>query len=106
MQRFLQRTEAAEVSWPLPPELDEAAREKKLFPSPPPPSAGPRPQPDYAAIHKELRKPNVTLKLLWEEYKQEHPTGYGQSFQFFVFRQDRFIVDELTCEPFQVRFAE
>ena len=79
VRRFLQRAEAAEVSWPLPPELDEAALEKKLFPPPPPPSAGPRPQPDYAAIHKELRKPNVTLQLLWEEYKQEHPTGYGHS---------------------------
>ena len=79
VRRFLQRAGAAEVNWPLPPELDEAALEKKLFPPPPPPSAGPRPQPDYASIHKELRKPNVTLQLLWEEYRQEHPTGYGHS---------------------------
>jgi len=42
VRRFLQRAEAAEVSWPLPPALDEAALEKKLFPPPPPPSAGPR----------------------------------------------------------------
>src|SRR2546427_11542991 len=38
-----------------------------------------RPQPDYATIHKELRGANVTLQLLWEEYKQEHSTGYSYS---------------------------
>ena len=79
VRRFLERAEAAQVSWPLPPELDDTALEKKLFPPPPPPPAGPRPQPDYASVHKELRKPNVTLQLLWEEYKQEHPAGYGHS---------------------------
>jgi transposase len=79
VRRFLQRAEAAAVSWPLPSALDEAALEKKLFPLPPPSSAGARPQPDYAAIHQELRRPNMTLQLLWEEYKQAYPTGYSYS---------------------------
>jgi transposase len=79
VRRFLKRTEAAGLSWPLPPSLDEAALERKLFPRPPLPSAGQRPQPDYAAIHKELKSPNVTLQLLWEEYKEEHPDGYSYS---------------------------
>jgi transposase len=26
-----------------------------------------RPQPDWALVHRELRRPNVTLILLWEE---------------------------------------
>ena len=39
-----------------------------------------RPQPDCAHIHLELRKSSmVTLHLLWEEYKQNHPNGYGYS---------------------------
>jgi transposase len=79
VRRFLKRAGAAGVSWPLPPGLDDAALEKQLFPPPPPPSAGQRPQPDYAVIHKELKGPNVTLQLLWEEYKQEHPDGYSYS---------------------------
>jgi transposase len=79
VRRFLKRAEAAGVSWPLPPGLEDAALEKQLFPPPPPPSAGQRPQPDYTAIHKELKGPNVTLQLLWEEYKQEHPDGYSYS---------------------------
>ena len=39
-----------------------------------------KPLPDVAHIHEELKKhkkDNLTLKLLWEEYKQEHPNGYG-----------------------------
>ena len=79
VRRFLKRAEVAALSWPLPPGWDDAALEKKLFPPPPPPSAGQRPQPDYATVHKELKGPNVTLQLLWEEYKQEHPTGYSYS---------------------------
>ena len=63
----------------MPPGLCDAALEKRLFPPPPSPSAGQRPQPDYAIIHKELKSPNVTLQLLWDEYKQEHPTGYSYS---------------------------
>ena len=79
VRRFLQRAEAAEVSWLLPPALDDTTLEKKLFPPPPSPSAGPRPQPEYATIHKELRGPNMALQLPWEEYKQTHPTGYGRN---------------------------
>ena len=28
-----------------------------------------RPQPDWAAIHRELKRPGVTLQLLWEEHR-------------------------------------
>ncbi len=40
-----------------------------------------RPEPDLPYIHKELKKKGVTLQLLWEEYKEQHPDGY-QSSQF------------------------
>lgn len=32
--------------------------------------------PDYLKIREELRNKHVTLMLLWEEYKGEHPDGY------------------------------
>jgi transposase len=38
-----------------------------------------RAQPDWPAIHHELRRPGVTLQLLWEEYRSAHPDGYGYS---------------------------
>jgi transposase len=38
-----------------------------------------RAQPDWARIHRELRRPHVTLQLLWQEYKLDHPDGYQYS---------------------------
>ena len=35
------------------------------------------PQPDWAAVHRELKRPGVTLPLLWDEYRGRHPDGYG-----------------------------
>src|SRR5665647_2399476 len=35
--------------------------------------------PDWEQIHRELKKRNVTLRLLWTEYREDHPDGYGYS---------------------------
>ncbi len=35
-----------------------------------------KPEPDLGYIHREMQKKGVTLTLLWEEYKAEHPDGY------------------------------
>jgi len=32
--------------------------------------------PDWAAVHRELRRPSVTLQLLWMEHKEAHPDGH------------------------------
>ena len=88
VQRYLRRLEAAGLSWPLPAELDDVALERRLFP--PPPIAPPqeRPLPDCAAIHQELKsRKNVTLQLLWEEYKQAYPLGYNYSWYCELYRQ-------------------
>lgn len=39
-------------------------------------------EPDYAHIHCELRRPGVTLQLLWEEYQQQHG---GQAYKYSAF---------------------
>ncbi len=33
--------------------------------------------PDFSIIHDELRRPGVTLTLLWQEYMETHPNGYS-----------------------------
>lgn len=38
-----------------------------------------RPQPDFDYIHQELQRKGVTRQLLWEEYKEYHPDGYGRT---------------------------
>ena len=46
----------------------------------PPPAKGRRfAEPDWAAVHRELKRPGVTLALLWDEYRGRHPDGYGYS---------------------------
>jgi transposase len=35
-----------------------------------------RPMPDWRWVHQELKKPGVTLTLLWQEYKEKHLDGY------------------------------
>ena len=60
---------------------------------------------------KELKRVGVTRYLLWEEYRQEHPDGYGYSwfcerFSQVVERRDLTMVLEHTPgECFQIDFA-
>lgn len=36
-----------------------------------------RPHPDWNDVHNELKQKGMTRQLLWEEYKKQHPDGYG-----------------------------
>ncbi len=75
---YLRRAAVVGITWPVPDALDDMALESKLFTSPFT-SEPERPQPEWARIHAELRKPSVTLLLLWEEYRAGQPDGYGYS---------------------------
>jgi len=78
---YLQRADAAGLSWPLPEGLEEPELRRRLLganaevvePEPV------RPMPDWERVHAELRRPNVTLQLLWQEYHQIQPQGYSYS---------------------------
>ena len=74
---YLERAEAAGLSWPLPEELDEDALYAKLFVDTEAAHQPSRPLPDWESVHKELRRKGVTLQLLWEEYRQGYCDGYG-----------------------------
>lgn len=78
---YLQRAEAAGVSWPLPEQIDDKQLQQLLFSSQRPPEAARRVLPDMAELHKELRGQRrckgVTRHLLWEEYRRANPAGYG-----------------------------
>jgi transposase len=77
---YLRRAAVVGITWPVPPELDDAALQRKLFTPPGAITAEKvRPQPDWARLHAELRRPGVTLLLLWEEYRAGQPDGYGYS---------------------------
>ena len=77
----LQRARAAGVSWPLLDDLSDEALEARLFPASTALAEirARRPQPHWPTIHRELRRPGVTLQLVWEEHRAAHPEGYGCS---------------------------
>src|SRR5215208_7047118 len=65
----LKRLAAAGLGWPLPAEMTDAALEARLFTA-----AGKkqghrrRAEPDWAAVHRELKRKHVTLQILWDEW--------------------------------------
>ena len=75
---YLRRAGVVGITWPVPDGLDDAALERRLF-SPPFAAEPSRPQPDWPRLHAELRRPGVTLQLVWEEYRAGQPEGYGYS---------------------------
>ncbi len=76
---YLRRAQEAGLSWPLPADLGEDTLFELLFPSSAPSSSRVIPAPDWSLIHTELRKQGVTLRLLWVEYREAQPDGYGYS---------------------------
>lgn len=84
--QYLRRADAAGIGYPLPVGLDETALESRLFPSVLPAEAV-RAEPDWAAVHRELRRKSVTLDLLWQEYKADHPDGYRYSWFCIHYRR-------------------
>jgi len=67
--------------WPLPEGWGDEKLESALFVGGASRSTDPsKAAPDFAAIHEQKqRHRHVTLQLLWDEYKQANPAGYGYS---------------------------
>lgn len=85
----VKRFDASGLAWPIGPEIDDAVLEQKLYP-PKVGSCDLKAEPDFVYIHKELRKKGVTLYLLWQEYKLEHPDdGYQYSQYNSLYRRYR-----------------
>lgn len=88
VQENLKRAEAAGLSWPVPGDLTDLALEELLFArSGVKQGFRRRPEPDWARLACEMKKPGVTLQLLWDEYREIHPDGYAYSRFCDLFRQ-------------------
>ncbi|WP_187429153.1 hypothetical protein ROLI_005620 [Roseobacter fucihabitans] len=79
LREYLSRARDVGLSWPLSSELTDAELEQLLFPPRPVGSSDLIPLPGWAYVHAELRRKGVTLLLLWEEYREVRPEGYGYS---------------------------
>lgn len=76
---YLDRAEQCEIGWPLPDGLSEDALYERLYPEKKPATATVRPEPDWEEVQRELSKRGVSLKLLWQEYREKNPNGLGKT---------------------------
>jgi transposase len=80
VRETVKRFQAAGLTWPLAEDVTEQALEARLYGT-----AGTKRghrrvgEPDWAAIHRELKRKHVTLSMLWDEYIEQHPDGYRYS---------------------------
>ena len=84
---YLKKFDESGLSWEEVSNWSEEELDRRLFTRPGPPSS--RVLPDFQYIHKELRRPGVTLQLLWEEYKKEHSDVYGYTRFCMLYREWR-----------------
>src|SRR5271156_1683418 len=76
----LKRLSPPRRCWPLPVELIDAALEAQLFTAVGKKQGHRRlAEPDWATVHRELKRKHVTLQILWDEYIERHPDGYRYS---------------------------
>ncbi len=77
---YLERLDAHGLDWPLPPALTDSELNIRLFGKTRLRGcAKDRPVAEWSVVNKELRRRAVTLKLLWQEYRQSYPEGYSYS---------------------------
>lgn len=77
---YLDRLLFAGLEWPLDPPMTEEELNKCLFEKPSVRSRDvKRPEPDWSIVSKELKRKAVTLRLLWQEYRENISDGYGYS---------------------------
>jgi transposase len=73
VSKYCGLAERVGLSWPVLEGLDDCEIERLLQPAAHAVAPALRIEPDYAQVHRELKRKGVTLTLLWEEYRGEHP---------------------------------
>lgn len=76
VQKYVQAVRNAGLDWEKIQQMDDQQLKVVLKGTPGRRIDIDRPLPDFEYIHQELKKPGVTMYLLWQEYKQAHPNGY------------------------------
>jgi transposase len=80
VREALKRAESAELSWPLPEDMTDTALEAALYANRRSKRGHRRiDEPDWSAVHREMKRKHVTLLILWDEYIVSNPEGYSYS---------------------------
>jgi transposase len=80
LREMLGRFERSGLGWPLPLDLSDADLETRLYGrNGTKQGHRRRPEPDWSALNRELKRKHVTLQILWDEYIDANPEGYRYS---------------------------
>ena len=80
VRETLKRAQTAGLFWPLPEAMNDVALEAALYASRRSKRGHRRiEEPDWASVHRELKRKHVTLLILWDEYIVANPGGYSYS---------------------------
>src|SRR5246127_356471 len=80
VRETLIRLEGAGLVWPLPEGMGDANLEAALYANRRSKRGHrPHPEPDWPAVHRELKRKHVTLLIVWDEYVSANPGGYSYS---------------------------
>ena len=80
VREMVNRAEAAGLSWPLPEGMNDETLEAALYANRRSKRGHRRvAEPDWADVHRELKRKHVTLLVLWDEYIAVNPGGYSYS---------------------------
>jgi transposase/DNA replication protein DnaC len=80
VRETLKRAESAGLSWPLPDDMTDGALEAALYATRRSKRGHRRiEEPDWADVHRELKRKHVTLLILWDEYIAANLGGYSYS---------------------------
>lgn len=87
---YIGRAMKAQLNWPPPADWDEDRLLAALYPKQPatPPREDTRPRPDFVHVQRQLQThTELTIALLWEEYREQQPNGYCYSRFCKLYRQ-------------------
>jgi transposase len=80
LREMLGRFERSGLGWPLPLDLSDADLETRLYGrNGTKQGHRRRPEPDWSALNREMKRKHVTLQILWDEYIDANPEGYRYS---------------------------
>ena len=82
IQKLLRKADELGLSWPLPDELDDCRLAQLFYPAADTSASSRYQVPDWATMHQELKRKDMTKQLLWEEYTQQYPNRCYSYSQF------------------------
>ena len=91
--KYVSLARVASIDWDTAQTLSDDELEARLY-RPAVPRSSHQLEPDFGLIHQELKRPGVTLMLLWEEYATGNPQAYKYTsfcikYREFAKRQQR-----------------